>query len=316
MPGEDTSLTSHSSPTVTQIDILWILAHPDDESFGNAGTMLLADDAGMKTAYVCATRGEAGEIRDSALATRASLAAVREQELRRSMRLAKLDELRIMPYRDSGMAGTKENDDPRALVQAPDEEVIAHLVGHIRELRPKVVVSFGPDGVYGHPDHIRIGAMTDEAVIRAAETDEPGLGEPWQIEAYYHVASPRERILHSAQNPESPFFSMPKEELNTYGTPADDITHWIDTSSKAAEKHAILLQHLTQISRENPVVDPEHPIARAALSGETYRRIPLAWEDARSASAHDPLTLLRDAFPGGPTTSGNQAHSEMVSSRL
>src|SRR5699024_5636219 len=122
------------------IDLLWVLAHPDDESFGNAGTMLLAHDAGMTTGLVCATRGEAGEIRDPALATRASLPAVREQELRRAMRLAHLDTLRMLGFSDSGMAGTPANDNPRALVQIPFDELVAHVAGQIRELRPRAVI--------------------------------------------------------------------------------------------------------------------------------------------------------------------------------
>jgi LmbE family N-acetylglucosaminyl deacetylase len=284
--------------TSPQIDILWVLAHPDDESFGNAGTMLLARDAGFTTGLVCATRGEVGQIRDKALATQATLAAVREQELRRAMHLAGVDELRILGFRDSGMVGTKENEDPRALVNVPHEEAVAHVVGHIRELRPRAVISFGPDGIYGHPDHVRIGEITDDAVLAAAREENPGLGAAWKIEACFHVAAPRERIIMSAKDPESPFHGMSEEALSAYGTPADQITHWINVRSKAAEKHEILMQHLTQISRHNPMVDPESPAAKSLLSRETYRRVPLPWEEEGSDLVKDPLTLLHDQFPG------------------
>lgn len=284
--------------TSPQIDILWILAHPDDESFGNAGTMLLARDAGFSTGLICATRGEVGEIRDKALATMATLPAVREQELRRAMRLAGIDELRLLGFRDSGMAGTKENDDPRAFINVSCSEVVAHLAGQIRELRPRAVISFGPDGIYGHPDHVRIGETTDQAVLAAAREDQAGLGAPWKIEAHYHVAAPRERIMLSARDPESPFHRMSEETLSRYGTPADQITHWINVRSKSAEKHEILMQHLTQISRQNPMVDPDSPAAKALLSRETYRRVPLPWESEGSDLVKDPLTLLHEEFPG------------------
>lgn len=276
------------------IDLLWILAHPDDESFGNAGTMLLARDAGMTTGLICATRGEAGEIRDPSLATRLTLGAVRERELRHAMRLAKLDELRLLGYRDSGMIGSIENDDPRSLVSAPFEEVVASIVAQIRDLRPRVVITFGPDGAYGHPDHIRIGAATDTATVTAAGNDHPGLGHPWQIDTLYHVAIPRERIIESANNPESPFMGMSEQELASYGTPAADITHWINCRSKYAEKHAILMQHLTQISRDNPMTDPDNQAARAFLGRETYARQPLPWEVVEQ----DPLSVLNGEFPG------------------
>jgi LmbE family N-acetylglucosaminyl deacetylase len=284
--------------TSPQIDLLWVLAHPDDESFGNAGTMLLGRDAGFTTGLICATRGEVGQIRDKALATQATLAAVREQELRRAMLLAGIDALRILGFRDSGMVGTKENADPRALVNAPHEEAVAHVAGQIRELRPRVIIGFGPDGIYGHPDHVRIGEITDEAVLAAAREDTPGLGAPWKIEAYYHVAAPRERIMLSAKDPESPFHGMSAEALAQYGTPADQISHWINVRSKAAEKHEILMQHLTQISRDNPMVDPESAAAKSLLNRETYRRMPLPWEEEGSSLMKDPLTLLHEQHPG------------------
>lgn len=275
------------------LDILYILAHPDDESFGHAGTMLLAQDMELTTGYVCATRGEAGEIRDSRLATKATLAARRELELRRAMELAGLDELRILPYRDSGMDGTPENHDPRSLVQADEDEVTAMLVAAIRELKPLVVVGFGPEGVYRHPDHIRIGKLTDRAVLEAAGGDDPGLGDPWQIEAFYHVASPRERMLKNRENPESPFYQAALEFLNTLGNPEDEITHWINTSSKATQKFSVLMQHATQISMDNPIANPESEIYKSFMETETLIRQPLPWDD----NEHDPISQIRNAFP-------------------
>ncbi|HWV22719.1 MAG TPA: PIG-L family deacetylase [Thermomicrobiales bacterium] len=286
-----------TAPLAPQIDLLWVLAHPDDESFGNAGTMLLAHDAGMTTGLVCATRGEAGEIRDPAIATRTSLAAVREQELRRAMRLAHVDTLRMLGFSDSGMAGTLQNENPRSLVQIPIDEVVSHVVGYIRELRPRAVIGFGPDGIYGHPDHIRIGEVLDQAVIEAAQDGQPGLGTPWRVDAHYHVTMPRERILLSTRNPESPFYGMSEEVLAQYGTPIDQITHWVDVRSKAAPKHEILMQHLTQISRDNPMVDPSSEVAKSMLSTEMYTRVPLPWDREAKEQEPDPLTRLRDAFP-------------------
>lgn len=286
------------STKASRIDLLWVLAHPDDESFGNAGTMLLAQDAGFTTGLICATRGEAGQIRDTTLATPATLPAVREQELQRAMRLAGIDVLRMLGYRDSGMAGTPENDDPRALINAPHEEVVAHVAGQIRELRPRAVIGFGPDGIYGHPDHVCIGRVTDDAVTAAATAGNPGLGEPWTVEALYHVTAPRERIVLSAADPESPFHGMSDETLSHYGTPMEMITHWVNVRSKAAEKHEILMQHLTQISRSNPLVDIQSKEARSLLRRETYRHVPLAWDDDSDEARQDPLSILASRFPG------------------
>lgn len=277
----------------SSLDILYILAHPDDESFGHAGTMLLAKDMGISTGYICATRGEAGEIRDSTLATKASLGARRELELRRAMDLVSMKELRLLPYRDSGMDGTPENDDPRSLIQADEDEVTAMLVAAIRELKPKVVVGFGPEGVYRHPDHIRIGKLTDRAVLEAASGDEPGLGDPWQVEAFYHVAAPRERMIKSRENPESPYFNASMDVLNTLGNPSEDITHWINTSSKSEQTFAVIMQHASQISMDNPIADPESELSRTFMQTETLIRRDLPWGGA----SDDPITQIRDAFP-------------------
>lgn len=275
------------------LDILYILAHPDDESFGHAGTMTLAKDMGITTGYICATRGEAGQIRDESLANRETLAARRELELRRAMRMAGLHDLRILPYRDSGMDGTPENNDPRSLVMANKDEVTAFLVAAIRELQPKVVVGFGPEGVYRHPDHIRIGELTDRAVLDAAGDDNPGLGDPWKVHAFYHVAVPRERLIASRDNPESPYYQASMEFLNTIGNPASEITHWIDTSSVAREKFAVLMQHATQISRDNPIANPENPLHTQFMSIETLIRQDLPWD----SDENDPISRIRDAFP-------------------
>jgi LmbE family N-acetylglucosaminyl deacetylase len=275
------------------LDILYILAHPDDESFGHAGTMILAQEMGFRTGYICATRGEAGMIRDETLATRASLAARRELELRRAMTLTGLNELRLLPYRDSGMDGTPENDDPRCLMQADEDEVTAFLVAAIRELRPRVVVGFGPEGVYRHPDHIRIGKLTDRAVLDAAGSDEPGLGDPWKADAHYHVAAPRERMIANRINPESPYFNKPLEYFDLLGSLSADITHWIDISSVGERKFAVLMQHATQISSNNPVTDTSSNLHRNLMSTETLIRQPLPWGDTED----DPITRIRDAYP-------------------
>lgn len=278
---------------MTSIDILYILAHPDDESFGHAGTILLAGQIGMTTGYVCATRGEAGKIRDASLATTPQLAARRDIELRKAMRNAGLTDLRILGYRDSGMDGTPENEDPRCLMQADEEEVTAHLVATIRDMKPKAVIGFGPDGVYGHPDHIRIGKLTDRAILEAAADADPGLGDPWQVPAFYHVAVPRERIVASRSNPESPYFNAPMEVLNRLGSPSSEITHWTDTSSVATQKFKVLMEHATQISKDNPIADPTSELHKVFMGGETLIKMPLPWESDDS----DPISTIRNAFP-------------------
>lgn len=261
------------------VDILWILAHPDDESFGSAGTMAWARNSGLRTAYVCATRGESGQIREPHLATRESLGAVREQELRTAMAVVGLSELRMLGFRDSGMENTDTNNDPRALVQQPPEEILVHLVGHIRDLRPSTVVTFGAEGIYGHPDHVMIGKIAARAVELASdESWLPELQEPWRAGALYAAAAPRERLEAIAARPDSPFGEISDASRRNLGTPSAEITHWLDVSPWLELKRAALAAHRTQIDAEAVIRSEPTEEERLRYSFEQYQRRPLPWD--------------------------------------
>ena len=117
--------------------LLAVYAHPDDEAFGSGGTIARYAAEGFCTYLVCATRGEVGEISDPSLATPETLGAVREGELRCAAETMGVAELIFLDYRDSGMVGTSENEDPRAFVNAPAEAVVQQLVSILRRLRPQ-----------------------------------------------------------------------------------------------------------------------------------------------------------------------------------
>lgn len=144
------------------MQFLVAIAHPDDETLLN-GTLAKLAAEGHGVTVLCATRGEVGEIADAALATPETLGAVREGELREAMATLGVDDVRFFHYRDSGMAGTPENDDPRALVQAEPMEVIMDLVALMQEVYPDVVITWDASGGYGHPDHIRVHETVTEA---------------------------------------------------------------------------------------------------------------------------------------------------------
>ncbi len=99
--------------------ILACFAHPDDEVFGTGGTFLHYAAQGATIHLVCATRGDVGEVSDPSLATAQTIAQVRTEELRCSARTLGIQEPIHLDYRDSGMAGTPENEDPRAFINAP-----------------------------------------------------------------------------------------------------------------------------------------------------------------------------------------------------
>ena len=131
--------------------LLVILPHPDDESFPMGGTLAKYAANHIRVTLVCATRGEAGiEGLDPE-----ETGKIREGELRQAASALGLDEVRFLDYRD----GT--------LSQVNAEEFIERLAGLLRDLKPDVVLTFGPDGISGHPDHVTLSARVTQAFDRA-----------------------------------------------------------------------------------------------------------------------------------------------------
>ncbi|HYJ13683.1 MAG TPA: PIG-L family deacetylase [Thermomicrobiales bacterium] len=281
------------------LDILFMYAHPDDESFGNGGTLAWARAAGHKVGLVCATRGEAGEISDPSLGPPSMLGATRERELRTAMDLAGVQAIRLLGYRDSGMAGTPENDDPRSLVQADHDELMAHVVFQLRDLRPRIVVTFGPDGGYGHPDHIRIGAAVTEGVEIAASEQFPWLGQPWRVDSLYWASICREDIQKVAAHGHPYFSRLTSDELNSIGTPREEITHVFDLRPYAADKVRIMLAHPTQLPFQPAPGSPFDPATRPNIGKESFRKIPLLWtSDEDEPDVFDRNHTANDDFVG------------------
>ncbi|HJN91636.1 MAG TPA: PIG-L family deacetylase, partial [Dehalococcoidia bacterium] len=165
--------------------VLAIYAHPDDEG-QVSGTLAAFVGAGHPVTLVCATRGEVGEISDPVLATSETLGYVRELELRSAMAQVGVHQVEFLSYRDSGMAGTPENDDSRCLHQAPAELVTEDLVTIIRRTKPGLVFTWDPTGGYGHPDHLAVHRHTVSAYDAAGDPAAfPDAGAPHQASALY-----------------------------------------------------------------------------------------------------------------------------------
>lgn len=149
--------------------LLLAYAHPDDESFGNAGTIARYAAEGAAVHYACATRGECGGVDPQLLDGYRDIAALREAELDCAARTTGLAAVHYLGYRDSGMPGAPDNQHPSSLMQAPLEEVTGRLVALIRALQPQVVITFNAFGGYGHPDHIAIHKATVAAFGAAGD---------------------------------------------------------------------------------------------------------------------------------------------------
>jgi LmbE family N-acetylglucosaminyl deacetylase len=174
--------------------LLAVLAHPDDESFGPGGTLAYYGHQNVDVHLICATRGEAGEIPPDFDRHFDDIGQLREHELRCAASHLRLSEVIFLGYRDSGMPGTETNQHPKALVQAPMEELVATVAHHIRRLRPQVVITFDPFGGYGHPDHIAMHQATMKAFEVCADPNFPDPLEPFQPGKLYYHTFPRRQL--------------------------------------------------------------------------------------------------------------------------
>ncbi len=169
--------------------LLAVLAHPDDETFGMGGTLALYARRGVKVHLICATRGEVGEIDPEYMQGYKSKGEVREAELRCAAGVLGLSGVHFLNYRDLGMPGSPENQNPRALVAQPLDQVAGEIADWIRRLHPQVVVTFDPIGGYRHPDHIAIHNATVHAFYSAGDPQAyPDGLPPYQPQRlFFHV---------------------------------------------------------------------------------------------------------------------------------
>jgi LmbE family N-acetylglucosaminyl deacetylase len=139
--------------------LLGVWAHPDDEAYLSSGLMSVVRRAGGRVVVVTATRGEHGTD-DPQTWPPERLAPLRERELADSLAAVDVREHRWLPYRDGELAGI------------PLARGVSDLVPVIEEVRPTVVVTFGPDGMTGHPDHRAVSAWTTQAWRQAGRSAE------------------------------------------------------------------------------------------------------------------------------------------------
>ncbi|HXK62156.1 MAG TPA: PIG-L family deacetylase [Acidobacteriota bacterium] len=150
--------------------LMAVLAHPDDESLGVGGTLAKYAAEGVETYLLCATRGERGRFGNAEVRPAPEVVGrVREAELRAAARELNLKEVHFLDYID------------KDLDKADPGEAIGRIVAHLRRVKPQVVVTFAPDGGYGHPDHIAISQFTAAAIVAAADDE-------YRTSKFYYMA--------------------------------------------------------------------------------------------------------------------------------
>ena len=184
------------------------------------------------------------------------------------------------------MAGSPDNDDPRAYVKQDVEKVASIVAGILTEIRPDIVLTYGPDGIYGHPDHIMAHRVGTRAVMRAAD-------EGWQTPHLYYSAAAKGRIKWMAELPDGPFAKMSAGELAGLGIPASEITTWMDVRAYYPRKLAALRAHRTQVGDYGPFASVTAEQRETIFSIESMRTVPLPWNPV-------PVDVLAGLLPEPP----------------
>ena len=259
--------------------LLACFAHPDDEAFPVGGALAAHAGRGVAIRLLTTTLGEEGEIRQEGAATRETLPAIRRVELACAVRALGLAEHEVLGYRDSGMAKSASNGHPNAYVNAAADEVVERLVAEIRRFRPQVVLTFGPDGLYGHPDHIAVWRHTTEAFHLASEPEAfpqqlaQGL-RPYQANRLFYSVRPKGfRTMWATKLRGAGIdFPLPTPHQEEQGVPPEDIYLELDVSDDLEAKMACILCYRTQVAPDWPYHRVPREVSASILGREFYIR--------------------------------------------
>jgi N-acetyl-1-D-myo-inositol-2-amino-2-deoxy-alpha-D-glucopyranoside deacetylase len=259
--------------------LLAVHAHPDDECISTGGILARYAAEGVRTVLVTCTDGAVGEISDTALATPENLAEVRSHELDESVRVLNISRSVRLGYRDSGMAGTSDNDDPRSFLQASFEEALERVVGVIREEQPQVVVTYDERGGYGHPDHVRAHQVAVAAFDAARDPARyPATGAAFSPAKLYYAVVPRSAMRSfgerlRAAGVEVPFQEIRDDEDMPFGVADERVTTFVDVSAYVRAKRASLVAHRTQMGPEQFFMRLPESVFGEIFSRETFQRV-------------------------------------------
>jgi LmbE family N-acetylglucosaminyl deacetylase len=247
--------------------VLAVFAHPDDEVLCGAGTLALCGAHGRPVTLVCATRGELGPIADPSLATRETLADVRAAELRASCAALGVDDLRWLDLPDASVSWTGDERGTRNV-----------LVQLIRSLRPRVLITFGSDGLYGHSDHVAVGELVTDARRLAADPTfcpEQLVGDvqPFHVPRLFYPVLTAQFVIDllgalAAIGKPGQLWSLHPDNFHVL---ADEITASVDVTSVLERKRLALHSHRTQLEPDNALALLTPELAVRFLGTEYFR---------------------------------------------
>ena len=290
--------------------VLFVHAHPDDESMGTGGTIARLVAEGARVDLVTCTDGAEGEIHDPTLdpdEARPRLAQIRAAELACSVDALGSGAIHhhLLGYRDSGMIGTDANAHPDSFWQADLDEATRRLLEIVREARPSVIVTYDENGNYGHPDHINAARIARQA-YQASQ------GEAWRVDRFYEIAFVRERWLELMTTMKERGIALPWNFDEEAPPPADEVdatesaegdavefgrsdaevTTRVDVSDYLDAKRRSMDCHKTQRQDLGWLLDLPDDLAADAIDTESYV---LRWLDGSDVpSTHRETWLLGD----------------------
>jgi LmbE family N-acetylglucosaminyl deacetylase len=244
--------------------LLTVFAHPDDEAFGTGGTLARYAAEGCDVYLVTATRGEAGEIVEPDLSTTANLPYVREQELRCACEIYGIHSPLFLDYVDGQLPIVHQG------------QAVGKLVRIIRELRPQILITFGPDGIYGHYDHIAVHRWATIAVNLAADADcfpdqLAGTCQPHRVSKVYFRVLPEDQVAAMAEGDKPAAVMMDNVPFYFVGRRRDEITAVIDVSDHVEAKLRGIRCHATQVGRDGPFTEtPGEVMQQPWFRSETF----------------------------------------------
>ncbi len=272
---------------MSQKSLLFVHAHPDDETISTGATMAKYVAQGARVTLVTCTSGEAGEILVSELAHLASdmtdqLGEHRQVELKNAMKKLNVSDHRFLgapgKYRDSGMIGTEANQHPKSFMNADLLEAATDLVQVIREVKPQILITYDEFGGYGHPDHIQAHRVAHYAKDLAQVVSfKPELGEPHKIEKVYWTAIPKSHVekgfAEVAKSADSKFFGVESIEELPFLQSDEIVTTLIDATEFLDLKMQALKEHKTQVDLTGEFFQLAQSAGPEAFGFEFYRLV-------------------------------------------
>jgi LmbE family N-acetylglucosaminyl deacetylase len=252
-----------------KLKLLAVLAHPDDESLGFGGALAKYAAEGVEVYLVTATRGEAGRFGSLGKSgDPLEVGRVRETELRAAATVLGVREVSILGFPDG------------ALDQVSPAIAIRSIVTHIRRIRPDVIVTFGPEGAYGHPDHIAVSQFAASAAVCAADTgfhlnEESELDSalPHRVGKFYYLALRSDKW--EAYQTAFRKLTITVDGVERQAAPWPDwaVTTEIDTSAVCSTVWEAVCCHQTQISIYERLTDLPTELRKAIWGSQEFYRV-------------------------------------------